>query len=222
MRNVLSKTSKLDGNRSWSLQARETCPGSVKKDGSLVEACSGCYATIGNYYLPGVIAVRADNKEAWQDSGWVELMVKELDNDRYFRWFDSGDCYHIELAHKILEIMIRTPWCRHWFPTRMYKFAKFHRVFELMDALPNVKVRYSSDAIDGSYGPDQGSTIVWDEQQVDSQTHLCRSFEHAGKCNGCRVCWSKDVPVVAYKTHGNRMKGVVNRKKKIDIVAIAQ
>lgn len=221
MRNVLSKTSKLDGNRSWSLQARETCPGSVKKDGSLVEACSGCYATIGNYYLPDVIAVRADNKLAWQQDNWVELMVKELDNDRYFRWFDSGDCYHISLAHKMLEIMIRTPWCRHWFPTRMYKFEKFVAVFELMQALPNVNVRYSSDSIDGSYGPEHGSTIVWDESQVDSETHLCRSFEHAGKCNGCRVCWDKSVPVVAYKTHGNRMKGVVKRKKVIDIAVAA-
>lgn len=221
MRNVLSKTSKLDGNRSWSLQARETCPGSVNKDGSLVEACSGCYATIGNYYLPDVIAVRADNKLAWQQDNWVELMVKELDNDRYFRWFDSGDCYHIELAYKMLEIMIRTPWCRHWFPTRMYKFAKFRVVFELMQALPNVNVRYSSDSIDGSYDPEHGSTIIYDESQVDSQTHLCRSFEHAGKCNGCRVCWDKTVPMVAYKTHGNRMKGVVKRKKVIDIAVAA-
>lgn len=221
MRNVLSRTSKLDGNRSWSLQARETCPGSKQKDGTLVDACSGCYATIGNYYLPDVIAVRADNKLAWQDEGWVELMVQELDNDRYFRWFDSGDCYHIELAHKILEVMIRTPWVRHWFPTRMYKFAKFRAIFELMDALPNVKVRYSSDSIDGTYESHHGSTIISDIGQVSKGVHLCRSFEHAGKCNGCRVCWNKDVDVVAYKTHGNRMKGIVKRKKVIDIAVAA-
>ena len=212
MRNVLSKTSKLDGNRSWSLQARETCPGSVTNGGELVEACSGCYATIGNYYLPSVIAVRADNKQAWQDDGWVELMVAELDNDRYFRWLDSGDCYHIDLAHKMLEIMIRTPWCQHWFPTRMYKFDKFRAVFELMKALPNVSVRYSSDSIDGTYESHHGSTIIWDQSQVQEGVHLCRSFEHGGKCSGCRTCWDKAVPVVAYKAHSNRMKGVVNRK----------
>jgi L-asparaginase II len=41
----LSVTSKLDGIRSWSLQALETCPGSIASDGELVDACKGCYAT---------------------------------------------------------------------------------------------------------------------------------------------------------------------------------
>ena len=45
----LSKTSKLDGILSWSLQALETCQGSVNGDGTLVDACKGCYATTGNY-----------------------------------------------------------------------------------------------------------------------------------------------------------------------------
>ena len=44
----LSKTSKL-GTKSWSLQALETCPGSVGDNGELVPACSGCYATINCY-----------------------------------------------------------------------------------------------------------------------------------------------------------------------------
>jgi hypothetical protein len=52
----LSVTSKLDGIRSWSLQALETCPGSVNADGSLVPACSGCYATTGNYNFANVKA----------------------------------------------------------------------------------------------------------------------------------------------------------------------
>ena len=46
----LSKTSKL-GTKSWSLQALETCPGSKAADGSLVPACSGCYATTGMYHF---------------------------------------------------------------------------------------------------------------------------------------------------------------------------
>jgi hypothetical protein len=42
---------------------------------------------------------------------WVDDMVSELDSDRYFRWFDSGDVYDIRLARKIYEVMKRTPWC---------------------------------------------------------------------------------------------------------------
>jgi hypothetical protein len=43
----LSKTSKLDGILSWSLQALDTCPGSKDSTGNLVPACQGCYATTG-------------------------------------------------------------------------------------------------------------------------------------------------------------------------------
>ena len=41
----MSKTSKLDNIRSWSLQALTTCPGSIAEDGGLVDPCKGCYAT---------------------------------------------------------------------------------------------------------------------------------------------------------------------------------
>jgi hypothetical protein len=39
----LSKTSKLDGIMSWSLNALDTCQGSKQADGSLVDACKGSY-----------------------------------------------------------------------------------------------------------------------------------------------------------------------------------
>ena len=107
--NHLSKTSKLDGILSWSLQAIETCPGSKASNGQLVAACSGCYATTGMYHFGAVKAVRADNKEAWQDAGWVDLMVKSLAKAKFFRWFDSGDLYSLELAQKVLAVMEATP-----------------------------------------------------------------------------------------------------------------
>ena len=133
----ISVTSKLDGIRSWSLQALDTCPGSKASDGSLVDACSGCYATTGNYVFDNVKAPRLHNREDWQRDAWVSDMVKALDSDRYFRWFDSGDVYALELAEKILEVMTLTPWVKHWMPTRMFKFAKFRPIIAKMQALPN-------------------------------------------------------------------------------------
>ena len=144
----LSKASKMPC-RSWSLQALDTCPASKNKDGSLVPACSGCYAVGGNYRFPNVKAPREHNKEDWKRSEWVADMVAELDNDRYFRWFDSGDVYDLRLAHKILEVMTATPWVKHWLPTRMHKFEKFRDVLSQMEALPNVVIRRSSDSITG-------------------------------------------------------------------------
>ena len=209
----LSKASKMPG-RSWSLQALDTCPGSKKRDGSLVDACSGCYATQGNYRFKNVKAPREHNREDWKRDQWVDDMVAELDNDRYFRWFDSGDVYDVRLAFKILEVMKRTPWCNHWLPTRMHKFSKFGPVLAEMSALPNVVVRLSSDSITGDTveGP-QTSTIATLDN-VPGDALVCEAYSREGKCGPCRACWSKDVALVCYIGHGKSMV-----KKQNDIIA---
>jgi hypothetical protein len=206
----LSKTSKLDGILSWSLQALETCPASKNKDGSLVDACKGCYATTGNYNYPNVKAPRIHNREDFKREAWVSEMILSLDSSRYFRWFDSGDMFSLDLANKILEVMRATPWCRHWLPTRMYKFPKFAKVIAKMQALPNVVVRFSSDSVQGQLVEGvTTSTIFSKEDQLPDNATICRAYEHEGKCNGCRACYNKDVPLIAYKSHGVKMAKVI-------------
>lgn len=209
----ISVTSKLDGIRSWSLQALDTCPGSIESPGVLVDACKGCYATTGNYVFANVKAPREHNRTDWQRMEWVDDMVSELEKDRYFRWFDSGDMYTLALAEKILEVMRRTPWCKHWLPTRMHKFPKFALVLREMASLDNVMVRPSSDSIVGVFIPGlHGSVIVPDTRVNPDMVTLCRAYENAGKCNGCRACYSKDIPVIAYPAHGQKMAKVINIK----------
>ena len=208
----ISVTSKLDGIRSWSLQAIDTCPGSIESPGVLVPACRGCYATTGNYLYPNVKAPRLENREDWQRQEWADDMVAELERDRYFRWFDSGDVYNLALAEKILDVMQRTPWCKHWLPTRMHKFPKFRMVFDAMKALENVSVRFSADSVDGSYTPGlHGSVIGPDAASYTDApgSSLCRAYEHAGKCSGCRACWNKDVELICYPAHGLKMAKVI-------------
>lgn len=208
--NKLSKTSKLDNILSWSLQAIETCPGSVSATGALVDACSGCYATTGCYNFKGTKAVRSDNKAAWQEDSWTDIMVQSLKKQKYFRWFDSGDMYSLSLAEKMLAIMVATPHVKHWLPTRMYKFAKFQDIIAKMQALPNVMVRPSSDAIDGTYTKGvHGSTIIPEGMTVPAGVTVCKAPESNGKCNGCRACYSKDVPVIGYIAHGRKMAKVI-------------
>jgi len=209
----ISVTSKLDGIRSWSLQALDTCPGSIESPGVLVDACKGCYATTGNYVFANVKAPREFNRADWERFAWVDDMVNELARDKHFRWFDSGDVYSLALAEKILDVMTRTPWVKHWLPTRMHKFPKFALVLQAMQALPNVMVRPSSDSIVGVFTPGlHGSVIVPDSRVDPSMVTLCRAYEHAGKCSGCRACYSKDVPVIAYPAHGARMNKVIRLK----------
>ena len=206
----LSKAGKMPC-RSWSLQAIDTCPASIGSDGELVDACKGCYATTGNYRFPNVKKPREHNKEDWQRDSWVDDMVAELDNDRYFRWFDSGDMYHIKLARKMLEVMKRTPWVRHWLPTRMHKFAKFAPVIQEMNNLPNVVVRLSSDSVIGETIPGANtSTIIPTPEQATPEMTVCEAYSRDGKCGPCRKCWDKDTAVIAYPAHGREMIKVIN------------
>ena len=208
--NKLSKTSKLDNILSWSLQALETCQGSIGADGELVPACAGCYATQGTYNFPGTKKVRFDNKQAWQDDAWVDTMVGALKKQKYFRWFDSGDMYSIALALKMYAVMVRTPHVKHWLPTRMHKFAKYQQVLTKMAALPNVMVRPSSDAVDGTFTAGvHGSTILPEGMAVPAGVKVCTAPTTNGKCSGCRACYSKEVPVVAYIAHGRKMAKVI-------------
>lgn len=212
----ISVTSKLDGIRSWSLQAIDTCPGSIASPGELVDACKGCYATTGNYRYPNVKAPREFNREDWQRLEWVDDMVAELDSDRYFRWLDSGDLYSLALAEKVYEVMVRTPWCQHWLPTRMHKFPKFREIFTRMQALPNVMVRFSADSVTGEYMPGLHGSVIGpaaDTFKPQEGISLCRAYEHEGKCSGCRACWNKSIPLIAYPAHGLKMARVIMMKK---------
>lgn len=214
----LSQTSKL-GCLSWSLIARDTCPGSLQRDPqtgkqTLVPACSGCYAVGGNYRYPNVKAPREHNKTDWERADWEDDMVQALMGETHFRWFDSGDCYALGLAQKILRVMQRTPWCKHWMPTRMHKFVKFAGVLRAMQALPNVMIRPSSDSVSGEYTPGtHGSTIVPTHETQNKNLFLCGAYSREGKCGECRACWDKSVEVIAYPAHGKTMAKVIKLAK---------
>ena len=204
----LSKTSKLDGILSWSLQALDTCPGSKDSNGELVPACSGCYATTGNYRFSNVKKPRLENREDWKRDSWVNDMVIKLDSSRYFRWFDSGDMYDLRLAEKILAVMESTPHCKHWLPTRMHKFPKFRDVIAKMQSLPNVVVRFSSDSVTGKTIEGKTTSTIFSDV-LPAGAFECKAYQHEGKCNGCRACYDKNVSVIAYKAHGVKMAKVI-------------
>lgn len=211
----ISVTSKLDGIRSWSLQALDTCPGSIESPGVLVDACKGCYAITGNYVFSNVKAPREFNRTDWQRLDWVDDMVAQLQRDRYFRWFDSGDLYTLALAEKILEVMQRTPWCMHWLPTRMHKFPKFRQVLDQMKALSNVSVRFSADSITGEYTPGLHGSVIGPSADTFAPAPgvaLCRAYEHGGQCSGCRACWDRSIDLIAYPAHGQKMARVIRLK----------
>jgi hypothetical protein len=215
---------------SWSLPAVVTCFGSIAPDGQLVPACSKCYAAQGRYLLEAVRDVREHNLEDWQRPGWADAMVAALDADRmrsfrahirrapaasfrhFFRWFDSGDIYRVELARQILDVCRRTPETRHWIPTRARKDPQIATVLAELERLPNVVVRHSSDGVQGEVldGFANTSTIVPDASQFAPGRGriVCGSAGRDGQCGPCRACWSPLIATVAYPAHGRAVAAV--------------
>lgn len=199
----LSKPSKMPC-KTWSLEARKTCPGSINPTTKqVIDACAICYATEGFYHMPDAKRVRDENRQDWKRADWVTDMIAAIGKAKYFRWFDSGDCYHPRLAEKIYEIMLATPNCKHWLPTKSYNIPSIRVWLDKMQSLSNVSVRFSSPSVTGRYDSEHGSTIV---PFADTPTNasICDAYAREGKCGDCRNCWNKSIPVIAYPMHGRR------------------
>ena len=214
---LLSKASKMPG-KSWSLQAGDTCPGSINPDTKkVIDVCQDCYAKKNFYRMESVIKPRLHNRKDWKRPDWADDMVQALDNERWFRWFDSGDIYTAALAQKIYEVARRTPWCNHWIPTKSYNLPKIRYWLDKLQTLPNVSVRFSSPSTNGVYNETHGSVVVQNVTDVLEGAKMCDAYTRGGKCGPCRACWDKSIKLVAYPLHTSkkRINIQVNRVKSV-------
>jgi len=113
----MTRTSKMPG-LSYSLPAWECKTGAklAKVAGSV---CAGCYAMKGNYTrYPAIKAAQYVRLKAISDPRWVDAMVAQIKNQKWFRWHDAGDVQSHEHMQKILEVCRLTPDTKHWLPTQ--------------------------------------------------------------------------------------------------------
>ena len=98
----LGKTSKMRGF-SFGLDARDCVSGSKLREikGSV---CSKCYALKGNFNFPSVRKGKATNLKHLESEYFVYVMTYQLQDQKFFRWFDSGDLPHMEALKKIVTI----------------------------------------------------------------------------------------------------------------------
>lgn len=186
--------------------------------------CSGCYALTDWYrtWRP----LLEGHRRRWNGihhPRWVDAMVRMIstacvDENRFFRWHDSGDLQGVWHLRKIVEVVWRTPQVTHWLPTREYAMVATYRESG-SEVPPNLTIRLSAHMIDSepvfpvelapwlsglpvstvssvsSYA--SGVQIVEGKGSVE-----CRAVEaRDNKCGSCRACWSRDVSCVNYPQH---------------------
>ena len=197
----LSKTSKMPGP-SYGLPTDNCLTGAklAKVPGSV---CSNCYAMKGYYKTFGSTVIPAQQRRlaSISDPQWVEAMVKCLEKERWFRWFDSGDLQSTQMLLDIFEIALQTPHCSHWLATRERTFVR--EALALSHTPDNLVVRVS-----GTF-PDvpvrelylDGVNYANVHKNEPAKGHECAAPKQNGKCDLCRTCWDKKVKFISYKEH---------------------
>ena len=187
----MTRTSKMPG-LSYSLPAWECQTGSKLWDNP-TSPCFYCYAKKNNYVrYPAIKAAQYRRLDAIKHPQWVEAMVVQIKNMKFFRWHDAGDVQSHEHMSNILEVARQTPTVQHWMPTQERPYLPDP------EAVPsNMIIRLSAAKIDGSAGKawSHSSSVVTDGSET------CPSGKQGNQCLDCRACWSKDIKNISYGKH---------------------
>lgn len=197
----LSNTSKMPG-KSFGIPTSH-CKTGAKLSKIEGTVCSKCYAQKGRYkqYAGTVVPAQQRRLDAFDDPDWVQAMIVALDNDRWFRWFDSGDLQSADMLLKIFEVCRQTPWCQHWLAIRERRFV---RQAAVKSPIPdNLVIRVSATFPDVPVKPltVPGINYANVHKAKAPVGHACQAPQQGGECGPCRACWSKEVHVVSYHQH---------------------
>lgn len=182
---------------SFGLDARNCITGSKlrKVKGSV---CAKCYAMKGNFNFPSVRKNKETNLKHIESEYFVYVMTYQLQDIKYFRWFDSGDLPHLEALKKIVQIAQNTPKTKHWLPTREIKMIQEYLKNNKFPK--NLIVRVSAPMVDGP--PPKGfqntSTVHKDKDPIGFD---CVSRFQNNQCLTCTACWDKRIKNISYKEH---------------------
>lgn len=184
---------------SWSTPARACVTGSKLRElkGS---TCEKCYAHKG-YYRMGVVKTALDRRlRAIDDPQFVEAFVTTLTYLYYkqpepredrFRWHDSGDIQSVDHLDKIVQICRRTPFLRHYLPTREMKFVRTWLADNPGGFPSNLFLKLSHSMVGWSYGNQPfGLDFTTVGRDDDAELHQCPARKQGNKCLSCDACWS--------------------------------
>lgn len=189
----------------WSVSAKRCKVGGklAKQVGSV---CHGCYALKGRYVFPGVQSALDRRLDCSNGPLFVPAFVFLLNTkaakipaqQRYFRWFDSGDIQSIDMLWNINTIAKHTPTVKHWLPTKEVNTVREFYKYPGIQA-PNLTIRVSAPMMDQSPIWPIGSSVFTDK--VPDGAKRCPAPSQGNQCRDCRTCWNPSVPHVSYHSH---------------------
>lgn len=177
------------------------------------QICSHCYALRGHYRNLPVRRVQEERLRLLHESPtWISDMVRALWYEKYFRFYDSGDCDSHATASKIIEVARLSPATKFWVSTKMAQMFAYLQTYEL-STLPNLCVRQGIQVIDEApsvvHGliermPDEVtfSLVMRDPSNaVYPGAVICPATTIRKSCGDCRACFDRDQKLVIYKLH---------------------
>ena len=216
---LLSRTSAMS---CWSLSLPAgkdgACPLAVTGKGSISD---GCYAMANRFNQPNVISSQTirlqwlrshlhNQQEDFIISTFVESINKHSSKEGYFRWFDSGDFFSLQMIDVCRQICEQLPHIKFWFPTRSWYAPNWKSSLERLSQLDNVSLRPSAlyiNQLPPKTNLGTGSTVFTDKSLKNlkqfKEISICPKSINGGSCesNRCRTCWDQDKEV-AYLWHG--------------------
>ena len=195
----LSNPGKMPGS-GWSISARNCKTGAKlrKIEGSV---CSSCYALKGRYGFDTVQNAQNRRQARFERTGvaWIDLMVKSLERETWFRWLDSGDLQSERMLKRIIKVCELTPHVRHWLPTREYRIVS--KVLNQVTCPANLMIRLSAHMINEP-GPEKlARKYVLGTSTVVTRGWTCPAKSQKNQCLDCRRCWDPGVINVSYPRH---------------------
>lgn len=202
----LGLPNKMPG-KSWNISAFKCSRGSILRNDPN-STCHNCYALKGRYIFKNVKTALERRLEKFKDPQWVDAMIFLIKDEKYFRWFDSGDLQSVDMLNKIIKVCENTPNCKHWLPTKEYNIVR--KFIADGGIIPdNLCLRISADK------KNEYPIVTIRDCQISTSSHNnkydfinCHNCPVAANKNiktckdaKCTACWDKSVYHINYKIH---------------------
>ena len=198
---TLGKPSKMPGF-AYGISAFNCKTGSklAQIEGSV---CHGCYARKANYKYPSVVLAHQKREANLGSIEWQNAMILQISKSgtEYFRWHDSGDLQSTGHLKAIVQIAYALPNVKFWLPTKEKGMLSSLRRAGI--SIPdNLTIRLSAAMVDSDkVSRELTGNVSLVQDKVELQGFHCKAPSQNGKCEDCRACRNKNIPVIVYFKH---------------------